>query len=182
MFGKKQLTAWETMETADLQQWFEIDKKRLLAKKEELRHTDAYDDPAQLGEFRLYASKLVHIADVLRSRGVPLSPWFDENEDALRDSARQLRRSGPCFVATACCGSPEATPVIALRHFRDYILRGSPVGRSFIAWYYQHGPEMAQFLMLHPTLRLVCRALVVEPAAALAHLTLAIAGRPREGM
>ena len=58
-----------------------------------------------------------------------------------------------CFIATAAFDDPLATEVIQLREFRDFKLRSSISGRTFIALYYKVSPSLACLLDKHPTLK-----------------------------
>ncbi len=51
-----------------------------------------------------------------------------------------------CYIATAVYGSYNAEEVIALRNFRDDVLKGSPAGRLFIEAYYALSPPVAAYL------------------------------------
>jgi hypothetical protein len=53
-------------------------------------------------------------------------------------------QGGFCFVATAAFGSYQASMVKPLRNFRDNVLAGSELGRSFINGYYRYGPRWAR--------------------------------------
>lgn len=62
-----------------------------------------------------------------------------------------------CFIATAAYGFYDAPQVQVLRKFRDSYLMTNAPGRSFVAWYYQHGPRGAAFINVHPWLKLPVR-------------------------
>ncbi len=63
-----------------------------------------------------------------------------------------------CFIATAAYGYYTAPQVQALRAFRDqYLLTNGP-GRSFVRWYYTHGPAAAAWLDAHPGYKPAIRA------------------------
>lgn len=51
--------------------------------------------------------------------------------------------AGGCFVAPAVYGDEDHFNLIVLRSFRDNFLRQYSMGRSFIAFYYKHGPKLA---------------------------------------
>lgn len=51
-----------------------------------------------------------------------------------------------CFVATAIYNSPNVMEVRVLRSFRDKVLSKYRFGRSFISWYYYHGPAIANYV------------------------------------
>lgn len=74
-----------------------------------------------------------------------------------------------CFIATAAYGSENATPVLALREFRDRYLRTNAAGRAFVRWYYSFSPAAAHFLNEHPALKPFVRA-ALAPAVAVAVL------------
>jgi hypothetical protein len=74
-------------------------------------------------------------------------------------------RSG-CFIATAAYGYYSAPEVQALRDFRDQYLLTSRMGRAFVGWYYEHGPEAAAYLNAHPAYKPVVRAALM-PAVGL---------------
>ncbi len=70
------------------------------------------------------------------------------------NSSRVLWVSSPrfCFVATAVLG--ETAPELqVLRAFRDRVLFRSLAGRTFIAWYYQHGLALAGAVKRVPAVR-----------------------------
>ena len=63
-----------------------------------------------------------------------------------------------CFVATAAWGSLMEAQVGALRHFRDRLLRTSPLGEVFVEAYYTFGPALAEVIEPSPTLRQMARS------------------------
>lgn len=78
-------------------------------------------------------------------------------------------KSGGCFVATVCCGSPNHREVIILKEFRDRILSRSKLGRRFISSYYSWGPALAARLgTSRSSNREVVRFVVVKPLALVA--------------
>ncbi len=87
--------------------------------------------------------------------------------------SRQIEsKSGAaCFVATACYGDPAHDAVRSLRAYRDQVLRQSPAGRRFIAWYYRKGPRMAEVIEPFRMLKALVRALL-WPVVQLAKLRL----------
>ncbi len=62
-----------------------------------------------------------------------------------------------CFIANESFGSRIHPTVITLCQFRDVVLRQSPMGRQFIAWYYRTSPTWAEWLKKHPHLKTVLR-------------------------
>ena len=59
-------------------------------------------------------------------------------------------RGGFCFVASAVYGDDDHPDVQALRRLRDRVLLGSPSGRRFVSWYYEHGPALSRSLSRSP--------------------------------
>jgi hypothetical protein len=77
-----------------------------------------------------------------------------------------------------------AEEVRVLKNFRDSILLSSSIGRSFVQFYYEVSPPMADFISNHDTSRAIVRwsllplmamswaALRIGPVAALASMVL----------
>ena len=65
-----------------------------------------------------------------------------------------------CFVATAAFGADWAAEVQVLRDFRDRFLMRSRAGRSFVRWYYRHGPAAARFIDTYDFIKPFVRALL----------------------
>lgn len=68
---------------------------------------------------------------------------------------------GECFIATAAYGTPLAGEVQLLRSFRDRYLVTNAPGRSFVAWYYRHGPAWARSLEEHTWLKAPVRGVLL---------------------
>ena len=94
-----------------------------------------------------------------------------ENYDSLLARCQEaLRRpaysgssssgSSNCFVATATFGTPWAPEVVALRGWRDEVLRRSVGGRAFIRTYYVVGPWLAALVRRCPPLKRISAALL----------------------
>ena len=77
-----------------------------------------------------------------------------DNYDAWRASVdgRPLKKSGDCFIATACYQDPDAPEILVLREWRDTVLSRHTAGRAFINIYYRIGPSLAYGLKRHPSL------------------------------
>lgn len=65
-----------------------------------------------------------------------------------------------CFIATALKGSPYDYQVMALREFRNRFLKSFSLGRSFIDFYYEHGPKAADWLNRNPEYKPIFRVLL----------------------
>ncbi|WP_422086621.1 CFI-box-CTERM domain-containing protein [Variovorax sp.] len=76
-------------------------------------------------------------------------------------------QKGDCFVVTATMGDAAHPSVTLLRNFRDKRLARTAAGRSFIAWYYAHGPALARQVARSEAIRSAAYVLVVAPAATL---------------
>lgn len=63
-----------------------------------------------------------------------------------------------CFIATSAFEDPMSSEVLCLRAWRDFSLRKSAAGRSFIAFYYRHSPGFACWLDEHTWLKPFVRA------------------------
>jgi len=72
-----------------------------------------------------------------------------------------------CFIATAAFGSYSHPYLYVLRNFRDDILMQSEAGRSFVEFYYQNSPQLAQWIERHEVARVVTQVLLL-PLIALA--------------
>jgi 5'-nucleotidase len=66
-----------------------------------------------------------------------------------------------CFVATAAYGSPFEGKVALLRDFRDRILLKSAPGRTFVDFYYTHGPALAHGVAQSDWLKALARVLLL---------------------
>lgn len=62
-----------------------------------------------------------------------------------------------CFIATAAFGSPLEKHVVALRRFRDRVLKSSFWGQMFIKAYYQTSPPVARWIAEKPWRRTFTR-------------------------
>lgn len=56
---------------------------------------------------------------------------------------------GRCFVATSAYNNPDHPNIAILQKFRDKQLATNEAGRAFISFYYQYGPQAAEFLDKH---------------------------------
>ena len=70
---------------------------------------------------------------------------------------RQSGEVDACFIATAAYGSKLANDVVALRGFRDRVLRSTVFGELAIEAYYTFGPEVAGIIGESELLRATAR-------------------------
>jgi hypothetical protein len=79
--------------------------------------------------------------------------------------------SGPCFIATAAYGTPQAGEISVLRHFRDRYLLTNRAGAAFVRAYYRLSPPVARFISAHEPVRAAVRV-CLAPIVTLARLIL----------
>lgn len=78
------------------------------------------------------------------------------------------REKSQCFIATACCGNPEAAEVLALRQYRDSVLLCSEIGRVIVRVYCAVSPPIATCISRCAALRSLLLHALVRPLACLA--------------
>lgn len=86
------------------------------------------------------------------------------------DAQKFQQVEGFCFIATAAYGAAWVSQVQALRWFRDAYLKGSPIGRDLVRFYYSYSPPLARVVQHQPLLRGMVRV-VVQPLADMARLS-----------
>lgn len=88
-----------------------------------------------------------------------------KNPQVVKQFLKMSDKERPrCFIATSAFEDPQSYEVLRLRAFRDFTLRKTSWGRSFICFYYKHSPHIACFLDKHswlkPSVRAALRALI----------------------
>lgn len=56
----------------------------------------------------------------------------------------ESKTGATCFVASVAYDDPNHPDVMALRWYRDNVLKHSAAGRKFIGWYWRWGPKLAK--------------------------------------
>jgi hypothetical protein len=72
----------------------------------------------------------------------------------------ESKSGATCFVASVAYNDPNHPDVLFLRAFRDTVLSTSKSGRSFIAWYWRNGPQLAKIVGKSIVLRNIARAVI----------------------
>lgn len=88
-----------------------------------------------------------------------------EAKDAIELRAVELglqSRPSKCFVATAACGGGEQAEVMALRRYRNRVLKRSAHGRMLVWAYERISPPVAWMVAHHEGLAACVRWLVVR--------------------
>ena len=78
---------------------------------------------------------------------------------------KELGLTSKCFIATACCDSPDCAEVRSLREFRDRVLLRTRRGRFCVAVYYRLSPPLATWLVSRPRCKAFVRQHLIEPLA-----------------
>jgi len=84
---------------------------------------------------------------------------------------------GGCFIATAAYGSPVERHVQILQNFRDRYLMEYNLGQTFVNFYYQASPYVAETISKNETLRLLTRWFLI-PVVGVAYLTVSFGMLP----
>lgn len=120
-----------------------------------------------------YAERMSNAAKQLAMfiQFTPIYPDIIRRAEAFQKTARNpqivkqfLKMSDKetprCFIATSAFADPCCFEVMQLRGFRDFTLRSSKWGRTFIAIYYKFSPRIACLLDKQPWLKPAVRALL----------------------
>ena len=105
--------------------------------------------------------------DLVLFRRAGWVPAFDPSAMLAGDSPAEVKepKSGGCFIATACCGSPADPFVQDLRRFRDEVLVARAPGRLLAAAYARFSPPLADWIGGRAWARTLIRHMVVRPLA-----------------
>lgn len=109
--------------------------------------------------------------DPAASPSMSATPGFKTTQGATPEKVYGLLDGKNCFIATAAYGSGEASDVELLRKFRNQYLLSWSGGQSFVRFYYQVSPPIANFIAEHESLKLIVRT-VLKPFVLLAELML----------
>lgn len=80
------------------------------------------------------------------------------NESVLRINCNEHAKN--CFIATACCGTPDHYIVCQLSQFRDEHLLRTGAGRFFVKAYERWSPPIARIISRFGVLKLLTRLLL----------------------
>jgi|MudIll2142460700_1097286.scaffolds.fasta_scaffold50600_1 hypothetical protein len=102
-----------------------------------------------------------------------VSDIFSVTTEAAPEYGGDINDSSSCFIATAAFGSYMEPHVMILREFRDQVLSGNPLGRSFVFFYYKVSPPIANFISQHDALKMLVRWILL-PVVGLSWMALNI--------
>tara|TARA_B100000787_G_C16148561_1_gene275466 strand:- start:1 stop:1119 length:1119 start_codon:yes stop_codon:yes gene_type:complete len=109
----------------------------------ETPNNEAQYDP-QSKEALKWEPRVDEIIETYANNGYSLDDSkYEEHKSLFIDPREEYVPIAGCFVATAVYGDEDHFNLIVLRSFRDNFLRQYSMGRSFIAFYYEHGPKLA---------------------------------------
>ena len=113
-------------------------------------------------QWREFATEVARLATILKDREA-----HKTEADGTLEHCKKLGAS-QCFIATAACGSEDASDVITLRRLRDDVLRRRRGGRLAIRVYEAVSPAIALRIAPSAYRRAATRWLVVRPASRMA--------------
>lgn len=91
-----------------------------------------------------------------------LTVYLTVTGDEAKAFARELKRAKGewCFIATVIYQDINAPEVVALRQWRDQVLRYKPLGNLLIQIYYSYGSYLAKLIDKSSTLRRIAKLLM----------------------
>ena len=113
-----------------------------------------YDKTKTQDKFKEFAKYLEKY--ILFSKGMPYQALCAEairkylkmekalHKDAFKNAYKVMGGKTKCFVATSLMDVTLPITHFELRRFRDQVLKKNPAGRTFVAWYYRNGPQIAR--------------------------------------
>jgi hypothetical protein len=102
---------------------------------------------------------------ITASQRAAIERGLEEHARFYRDGIGTSAKKGRCYIATLVFG--ESPEVMALRAFRDEVLRPCAAGRRLILLYYRTAPAICKVLERWPALQPFTRA-ILRPIARLA--------------
>lgn len=75
----------------------------------------------------------------------------------------EIPGDGCCFIASAVIGDHNHPDVIALKQFRDIVLKNSNIGIAFIVFYYHVSPPLSRFVRNKNQLRILLYHYLIKP-------------------
>jgi hypothetical protein len=94
---------------------------------------------------------------------------FSSCEEIVLPGLEGIEVGPGCFIATAAYGSALDPHLDSLRAFRDDYLLTNAMGRSLVAFYYEHSPPMADFIADRDWLRAIVRAVLTPIVLTVEH-------------
>jgi len=94
-----------------------------------------------------------------------VSRLSEEQRSKIVVERPDVSKRGPCFIATAACGTDQSGEVICLQDFRDTILTQYRSGRILTAAYETISPPLARQIDHSAFAQRLVRRLLVRPAA-----------------
>ena len=105
---------------------------------------------------RLSVGNAPYFATVRSSTFDPVSNNDDSGSTFI--FTESIAGGGPkCFIATAAYGSYLEPEVVVLRNFRDKYLSTNALGRTFVEFYYEHSPPLADYIAKAEPRRTIAR-------------------------
>lgn len=121
-----------------------------------------------VGHFYLCYARVNHWTKNIEDAKKYIAIALDRDpENSIYKMAKKQIEGKFCFVATAVMNDADHIYVNTLRSFRDECLSKSTIGSLFIEWYWNNGPGMADFVIKHNALRLLCKNIIISPLAIL---------------